>query len=69
MVRVTGAIKHGNWYAMVEIYNNVTFVVKLLVAKKAFEEILGRGPGNNIESTNTDLFWKGTAALERGIPL
>ncbi len=69
MARVTGITKHGNWHAMVEIYNDVTFVVKLLVAEKAFEEILDCGSEYNVESTNTDLFQKGTAALVEGIPL
>ncbi len=56
MVRVTGAIKHGNRHAVVETYNDVTFVIKLLIAEKAFEETLGCGLGDNAESTNTDLF-------------
>ncbi len=69
MARVTGATKHGNRHAVVEIYNDVTFVVKLLVAEKAFEETLGCGSEDNAESTNTDLFRKGTAALAGGILL
>ncbi len=69
MAWVTGATKHGNRHAMVETYNDVTFVIKLLVVEKAFEETLGRISRDNAESTNTDLFRKGTAALARGIPL
>ncbi len=56
MAWMTGATKHGNWHAVVEIYNNITFVVKLLVAEKAFEETLGCGLGDNAENINTDLF-------------
>ncbi len=41
MAQVTGATKQRNRYVMVEIYNDVIFMVKLLVAEKAFEEILG----------------------------
>ncbi len=69
MARVTGATKHGNRHAVVEIYNDVIFVVKLLVAEKAFEETLGHGSGDNAESTNTDIFRKGTTTLAGGIPL
>ncbi len=69
MARVTGATKHGNRHAVVETYDNVTFVVKLLVAEKAFEKKLGCGSGDNAESTNTNLFQKRTAALVGGILL
>ncbi len=56
MVPVTGATKHGNRHALVERYNDVTFVITLLVAEKVFEETLGHGSKNNAESINTDLF-------------
>ncbi len=69
MARMTGITKHGNRHAVVETYNNVTFVVKVLVAEKTSEEILGRGLRDNVESINMDLFRKGTAALAGGIPL
>ncbi len=69
MVWVTGATKHGNRHVVVEIYNNVIFVVQLLLAEKAFEETLVRGSGDNAESTNMDLFQKGMAALVGDIPL
>lgn len=41
---------------MVETYNNTTFVIKLLIAKKIFEKTLGYDSWDNTESTNTDLF-------------
>ena len=41
---------------MVKSYNNVTFVVKLLVAEKAFEKTLDCDSRDNTESTNMDLF-------------
>ena len=63
MARVTSTIKHRNWYAIVERYNDIIFVVKLLVAEKVFEKTLGCDLGDNAESTNTDLFHKGTAVL------
>lgn len=54
---------------MVETYNDITFVVKLLVAAKVFKKTLGHGLGDNGKTTNTDLFQKRTAALARGILL
>lgn len=65
MVYVIRVIKHGNWYAIIEIYNNVTFVVKLLVIEKAFKKILSCGSKNNGGSINIDLFQKRTAALAK----
>ncbi len=69
MVRVTGATKHRNWHVVVETYNDVTFMVQLLIAEKAFKETLSHGLGDNAESTNTDLFRKRTTALVEGISL
>lgn len=66
MIRVT---RHENWHSIIEIYNNVNFFVKFLIAEKTFEKILGRDSGNNGESTNIDLFQKGIAVLVGGIPL
>lgn len=40
-------MKHRNWRIVVEIYNNITFIIKLLVAKKVFEEILDCGSRDN----------------------
>lgn len=69
MARVTDATNHGNRHTMVGIYNDVTFVDKLLVAEKAFEETLDCGLGDNSKNTNSDLFRKETIALAEGIPL
>ncbi len=69
MAKVIGITKHENWHVVIKTYNNVTFVVKLLIAEKAFEETLGHGSGDNVESTNIDLFRKKTTVLARGIPL
>ncbi len=66
---MTGAIKYRNRHIVVETYNDVTFIINLLVAEKAFEKTLGHDSGDNAENTNTDLFQKGTAALAGGIPL
>lgn len=52
------AIRYGNWHSVVEIYDNVTFVMKLLIIKKTFEKILVCSLGDNCKSTNTDLFQK-----------
>ncbi len=56
MARLTRATKYGNRYAMIEICNHITFVVKLLVVEKIFEKILGCDSRDNTESTNIDLF-------------
>lgn len=56
MVQVTGVTRYGNWHTMVEIYNDIICVVKLLIVEKAFKEFLGRGLGDNAKSTNADLF-------------
>lgn len=69
MVQVTGATRHRNRHVVVETYNNITFVIKLLATEKAFEETLGCGLGDNGKITNTDLFQKRTAVLTRGISL
>ena len=53
---MTSAIKHGNRHAMIATYNDVIFVVKLLVVEKMFEETLGCDFRDNAESTNTNLF-------------
>lgn len=54
---------------MIEIYNNVTFVVKFLVAEKIFEETLDCNLKNNNKSINTDLFQKKIAVLVKNILL
>lgn len=67
MARVISVTKYGNWYIVMEIYNHITFMVKLLVAKKTFEKTLGCDSEDNAENTNTDLFQKGIAVLAKGI--
>lgn len=67
MARVIGAIKDIIWHAVVEIYNNVTFVFKLLVAEKVFEETPGSGLKDIVKNTNTDLLQKRMVALAGNI--
>lgn len=67
MVQVIGATRHGNRQIVVETYNNVTFVVKLVIAEKAFKTTLGRTLGDNGKTFNMDLFRKETAELAKGI--
>ena len=62
-----GETKHGNQHSMVKTYNNVTFVVKFLVAEKTFKKILNCDSGDNGKGINIDLFQKRIAALRRGI--
>lgn len=38
---VIGAIKDKNWHAIVETYNDVTYVVKLLISQTKFEKTSG----------------------------
>lgn len=52
---------------MIETYNDVTFIVKFLVAEKIFEKTLDCGSIDNNKSTNTDLFQKKMAALAKTI--
>lgn len=66
MAWVTGATKYRNWYTVVDIYNNVIFVIKLLIAKKIFEEILDYSLRDNNENIYIDLFPKGIIALAKG---
>lgn len=62
MINIT---KYKNCHVLVKIYNNVTFMVKLLVNKKAFEEILGYSSGNNAKNTNMNLFQKNSSTNSR----
>lgn len=62
-----GITKHRNQHVVIETYNYVTFVNKLLVAEKEFEKALGHSLGDNDKTINTNLFWKGTIALTKGI--
>lgn len=66
---MTDVTRYRNRYVRAKIYNNVTFMVKFLVAKKALKEILDYISENNGKICNTDLFRKRTVALTRGIPL
>lgn len=54
---------------MIETYNDITFIIKLLVTKKIFEEILGRDSRDNGKNSNTNIFQKGITTLEGGISL
>lgn len=69
MVQMTRITKYENLYILVEIYNNVIFVVNFLIAEKVFEKTLGYDSSNNGKSTNTYLFQTRTAMLARGISL
>lgn len=63
------ATKHKNWHVVVETYNNIIFVVKLLIVEKAFEKILDRDSRDNVVgNTNMDLFQK-MAVLAGGVCL
>lgn len=53
---MTNIIKHKNWYTIIEIYNNITFIVKHLIVEKIFKKTLGYNSRGNIKSTNIDLF-------------
>lgn len=48
---------------MVKTYNNIIFMVKLLVVKKACEKTLGCILGDNSENTNINLFRKKIVVL------
>lgn len=52
---------------MVKIYNNIIFIIKLLIAEKIFKKILSYSLKNNNKSINIDLFWKKTAVLVKNI--
>ena len=67
IARVTNTTKHENRHAVVETYNNVIFVVKLLISEKAFEKILDCGSGDHAGNINTDLFQKEMVALAESI--
>lgn len=62
-------MKHRNWHVIIETCNNVTFMVKFLVAKKVLGKILGRNLGDNSKSINTDLFRKKMVVLIKNILL
>ena len=66
---MTSATRHRNWHVIVEIYNNVIFVVKFLIAEKAFKEILSSDLGDHGKTLYIDLFLKETAMLAKSILL
>lgn len=41
---------------IIKIYNNIIFIIKFLVFKKIFKEILGYNLKDNNKSINIDLF-------------
>lgn len=63
MAWVIGITRHENQHIVVEIQNDIIFMVKLLIVKKTSKKILGCGLGDNGKSFNTDLFQKGTTIL------
>lgn len=67
MAWVIKATRHKNQQTVIEIYYNITFIVKLLIAEKAFAKILDHKLGNNGKNTNSDLFKSRIIVLD--IPL
>ena len=64
---MTGTTKYRNCHIVVKTYNNVIFVVKLLVVVKAFKILLGCDLGDNGETLNIDLFQKRMVEMARSI--
>lgn len=58
---------HRNWHVVIKIYNNVIFVIKLLITKKMFEKTLDCVLKDNTKITNIDLFQKKMIILAEGI--
>lgn len=54
MVQKIKVTKYRNSYTIAKIYNNITFIVKLLIAKKIFEKILDYSLKNNDKSIYID---------------
>lgn len=48
--------KYENWHAMIEIYNFVPFMIKLLVIEKSLKIMLDYGLEDNGKIFNIDLF-------------
>lgn len=69
MVQMTRITKHRNQHIVIKTYNNVIFILKLLIAKQGLKEILGYDLKDNGKNTNTDLFKKKTVMLVGGILL
>lgn len=55
---MTNTTNYRNWYIVTEIYTNIIFMIKFLVAEKVFWEISDYGLGNNNKILNTKLFPK-----------
>lgn len=64
---MTKTTKHKNQHVIIEPYNNIALMIKLLVAEKVFQKTLGHSSKDNSKSINTDLFQKSTAVLVKGI--
>lgn len=56
IAQVTKATRHRNWHIVIEIYNDVIYMVKLFIAEKAFKEILSYNLRDNGKITNTIFF-------------
>lgn len=57
MIQIIKATNYRNWYFVIEIYNNITFIIKFLkVIKEIFEKILGYSLKDDGKSINTNLF-------------
>lgn len=69
MARATGATRQGNRHSVAKSDRDVAFVVNLLLEQAPFQEVLGRGSGENGETKSADLFKQGTAALASCKPL
>ena len=56
-----GATRHGNHHSVAKSDHDVAFVVNLLLEQAPFQEVLGRGSGENGETKSADLFRQRTA--------
>lgn len=58
MILIIRITKYKNEYIIIEIYNNIIFMIKFLVTIKIFDKIPNCNLENNNKSTNIDLFQK-----------
>lgn len=56
MLQVIEATRYRNWHIVIKTYNDITYVIKFLVAEKIFKKTLGYGYKNNSKTINIDLF-------------
>lgn len=56
MAQVIKKTKYRNWQIVIKTDNNITFIIKLLLAKKMFKKILKYSSRDNSKSANMDLF-------------